>query len=173
MMVTVFRCWWQNHYVGDFFPYVGDFLNVLNWSPTSWIGHQNLKLVTNTFGLQHPSPTSMLPDSWTTDYLQWYNWEFSYKIRAFITSKNVSCICFSQLLKFFKSKNFHFVQCHVTIIKQLFKQHFHIVCNIEITQKGILITWNKFVCIYDTLNTISVLLGQWQLIRFLMELHVM
>ena len=59
MMVTDLRCWWQNHYVGDFFRYVGDFLNVLNRSPTSWIGHQHLKLVTNTFGLQHPSPTSM------------------------------------------------------------------------------------------------------------------
>ena len=52
-------CWWQNHYVGDFFRYVGDFSNVSNRSPTSWIGHQHLKLVTNTFGLQHPSPTSM------------------------------------------------------------------------------------------------------------------
>ena len=59
MMVTDLRCWWQNHYVGDFFRYVGDFLNVLNRSPLSWIGHKHLKLVTNTFGLQHPSPTSM------------------------------------------------------------------------------------------------------------------
>ena len=59
MMVTDWRCWWQNHYVGDFFRYVGDFLNELNRSPISWIGHQHLKLVTNTFGLQHPSPTSM------------------------------------------------------------------------------------------------------------------
>ena len=50
---------WQNHYVGDFFRYVGDFFNVSNRSPTSWIGHQHLKLVTNTFDLQHPSPTSM------------------------------------------------------------------------------------------------------------------
>ena len=58
MMVTGFRCWWQNHYVGDFFRYVGDFTNV-NRSPTFWIGHQHLKLVTNTFGLQHPSSTSM------------------------------------------------------------------------------------------------------------------
>ena len=33
MMVTDFRCWWQNHYVGDF-------SNVLNRSPTCWIGHQ-------------------------------------------------------------------------------------------------------------------------------------
>ena len=63
MMVTDFRCWWQNHYVGDFFRYVGDFLNVLNRSPISWIGHQHLELVNNTFGLQHPSPTSMSPAS--------------------------------------------------------------------------------------------------------------
>ena len=35
MIVTDLRCWWQNHYVGDFFRYVGDFLNVLNWSPTT------------------------------------------------------------------------------------------------------------------------------------------
>ena len=54
MMVTDLRCWWQNHYVGDFFHYVGDFLNVLNRSSTSWIGHQHLKLVTNTFDLQNP-----------------------------------------------------------------------------------------------------------------------
>ena len=53
------RCWRENHYVGDCFRYVGDFLNVLNQSPRSWIGHRHLKLVTNTFGLQHPSPTSM------------------------------------------------------------------------------------------------------------------
>ena len=31
--------------------YVADFLNVFNRSPTPWIGHQHLKLVTNTFGL--------------------------------------------------------------------------------------------------------------------------
>ena len=35
MMVTDSRCWWQNHDVGDFFRYVGDFFNVLNRSPTS------------------------------------------------------------------------------------------------------------------------------------------
>ena len=28
MMVTDCRWWWQNHYVGDFFRDVGDFLNV-------------------------------------------------------------------------------------------------------------------------------------------------
>ena len=42
MMVTDLRCWWQNHYVGDFFRYVGDCFTV-----------------TNTFGLHHPSSTSM------------------------------------------------------------------------------------------------------------------
>ena len=62
MMTTDLRCWSQNHYVGDFFRYVYDFLNVLNRSPKSWIGHQHLKLVTNTFGRQHPSPTSMWPN---------------------------------------------------------------------------------------------------------------
>ena len=59
LMLTDFRCWWRNHYVGDFFCNVGDFLNVLNRSPTSWIGRKRLKLVINSFGLQHPSPTSM------------------------------------------------------------------------------------------------------------------
>ena len=59
MMLTNFSCWWQNHYVGDIFRYVGDFHNILNRSPTSWVGHQHLRLVTNTFGLQHPSPTTM------------------------------------------------------------------------------------------------------------------
>ena len=52
MMMTDFRYCWQNHYVGDF-------LNELNRSPTPFIGHQHLKLVTNTFGLEHPSPTSL------------------------------------------------------------------------------------------------------------------
>ena len=59
-MVTDLRCWWQNHYVGDFFRYVGQFLNVLNRSSISWIGHQHLKLFVNTFGLKYPSPKSML-----------------------------------------------------------------------------------------------------------------
>ena len=31
--------------------------HVLNRSPASWFGHQHLKVVTHTFGLQHPSPT--------------------------------------------------------------------------------------------------------------------
>ena len=43
------------------FRYIGNFLNAFNRWPTSWIGHQVLKLVTNTFGLQHPSPTSSQP----------------------------------------------------------------------------------------------------------------
>ena len=28
MMMTDLRCWWQNHYVGDFFCDVDDFFNV-------------------------------------------------------------------------------------------------------------------------------------------------
>ena len=42
MMVTDFRCWWQNHYVGDFFRYVGDSSNLLNRSPTSQSCHQHI-----------------------------------------------------------------------------------------------------------------------------------
>ena len=61
MLVTL--RWWLISDVGGrnimFFRYVGDFLNVLNRSATTWIDHQHFKLVTNTFGLQHPSPTSM------------------------------------------------------------------------------------------------------------------
>ena len=30
MIVTDLRCWWQNHYVGDFFRYVGDFHMVIS-----------------------------------------------------------------------------------------------------------------------------------------------
>ena len=49
MMVTLLRCWWQNHYVGDFVRYVGDVFNVQNLSPilallTAYryqIGHQH------------------------------------------------------------------------------------------------------------------------------------
>ena len=70
MMVTDLRCWWRNHYVDNFFSYVEYFLNVFNWSPPSWIGHQHLKLVTNTLGLHYPSLTSSQPASgsglWTT-----------------------------------------------------------------------------------------------------------
>ena len=42
MTVTDFKCWWQNHYIADFFHYVGDFLNVLNRSPTSQTCHQHI-----------------------------------------------------------------------------------------------------------------------------------
>ena len=53
MKVTDFRCWWQNHCVDDFFRFVVIFLMY-------YIGQQqHLKLVTNPFGLQHPSPTSI------------------------------------------------------------------------------------------------------------------
>ena len=42
MLVTDFRRWWTNHYTGDFFRYVGDFLNVFNRSPTSQTCHQHI-----------------------------------------------------------------------------------------------------------------------------------
>ena len=40
MMVTDLRCWWQNHFVGDFFRYVGNFFDAINRSPTSSTYHQ-------------------------------------------------------------------------------------------------------------------------------------
>ena len=46
--------------LATFFRNVGDFLNVLSRSLTCWIGHQHLKLVINTFGLQDPSPSSWI-----------------------------------------------------------------------------------------------------------------
>ena len=35
ILMLVILCWWQNLYIDDFFRYVGDFVNVLNRSPTS------------------------------------------------------------------------------------------------------------------------------------------
>ena len=46
-MVTDFRCSVQNHYVSDFFRYVGDLLNVLNRSPTSLTCHQHIQAPTS------------------------------------------------------------------------------------------------------------------------------
>ena len=64
MLVTLW--WWLSSDVdgriiilATFFRYGDDFLNVLNRSPTIWTAHQHLKIVTNKFGLQNPSPTSM------------------------------------------------------------------------------------------------------------------
>ena len=63
MSVTLW--WWQILDIGDRFNMLGTIfvmlviLSVSNWSPRSKIGHQHLKVVTNTFRLQHPSPTSM------------------------------------------------------------------------------------------------------------------
>ena len=53
-LMTDLRCWWQNHYVGDFFQCIK---SVTNLHPN----FLHLKLVTNTVCLQHPSPTSMSP----------------------------------------------------------------------------------------------------------------
>ena len=58
IVILVTLWWWLISDVGGriivlafFFRYVGDFLYVLNRSPTFWIGHQHLKLVTNRFNL--------------------------------------------------------------------------------------------------------------------------
>ena len=47
-LVTISRCWWQNHYVA---------MKII--FSMERIGHQRLKLVTNTSDLQQLSPTSM------------------------------------------------------------------------------------------------------------------
>ena len=61
MMVTDLRCWWQNHYVGDFVRYVGDFPNVLNRSSTSQTCHQHIW-----------SPTSVTNINLTFLHRCWY-----------------------------------------------------------------------------------------------------
>ena len=64
MMVTDFRCRWQNHYVGDFFRYVGDFLNVLNRSPTSKSYHQHIWSSTSVSNIDvTPKSFTMKPSS--------------------------------------------------------------------------------------------------------------
>ena len=50
MMVTDLRCWWQNHYVGDFFAMLVIFAMYL-------IGHQHSETVTNISKL---SPTQLV-----------------------------------------------------------------------------------------------------------------
>ena len=48
MIVTDLRCWWQNHYVGDFFrcwwfsQCIKSVTNILNRSPTSQTCHQHI-----------------------------------------------------------------------------------------------------------------------------------
>ena len=75
MMVTDFRCWWQNHYyVVDFFRYVGDFLNVLYRSPISCIGHQHPESVTNISNL---SPTHLVS-----------NIRYQHRCNFYVTTKN-------------------------------------------------------------------------------------
>ena len=63
ILVTIFGCWWQKFDIGNIF---------WRWLPVAYVKrlrmlvtkpsqncHQHLKIVTNTFRLQHPSQTSM------------------------------------------------------------------------------------------------------------------
>ena len=62
MMVTDFRCWWQNHFcVFWLFLLCWWFFNVLNWSPTSQTCHQHIW-----------SPTSVINIVVTT---RWHHFE--------------------------------------------------------------------------------------------------
>ena len=92
-----FRFWWQNHYVDDFFGYVGYFLNVLNRSSISWISH-------NTFDLQHQSPTSM--------------WSVSLP-RCFPRSAYFDCSCFSSWVNPRLSKS-KFSIVHIFVFPSLY-----------------------------------------------------
>ena len=67
MIVTDWRCWWQNLYVGDFFHYVGDFFNVLNRSPTSSTRHQLILSPTSVTNIDVTKVTPLDPCSadWT------------------------------------------------------------------------------------------------------------
>ena len=76
MMVTDLRYWWQNHYDGDFFDYLGDFFlceyqdfyypnlksvtSISKRSPRSQFSQQHEPLPTYVTNIchQHPSPTS-------------------------------------------------------------------------------------------------------------------
>ena len=86
----------RNHDVGDFFRYVSDFLNVLNRSTICWISHQYLRLVTNTFGLRHPSPTSMWPMEFSEMFQNF--WE---PFQNFVSLENI----FMGVLKYKYSRN--------------------------------------------------------------------
>ena len=72
MMVTDLRCWWQNHYVGDFFRYVGDFLNVLNRSPTSQTCNQLIWSPTSVTNID-VTDIDEFPDSWFSASC-WKSW---------------------------------------------------------------------------------------------------
>ena len=52
----------------------------MNQSQTSEIDHEDLKIVTNTFGLQHPSPTSMLMEKLYQMTISIENWTRKTKI---------------------------------------------------------------------------------------------
>ena len=59
-------CWWHR-YVGDFFRYVGDFLYVLNRSPTSQTCHQQISL--------NPIPTQTNPKSTQSPIQGHFKWK--------------------------------------------------------------------------------------------------
>ena len=80
-------CWWQFSGVGD--------KKIMTVS-RQWIGHQYLKVVTNTFRLQHLSPTSMKPSSlepisgrvliWKPAFVNWSCRSFWIKISSNLSS---------------------------------------------------------------------------------------
>ena len=91
MIVTVLKCWRQNHYVGDFFNF----------------GHQHLKLITNTICLQHPSPTSMSSRVWIFYLLGWYWKNDIFRIFINVNQPNrMSCGIRSSVLSIMSTVNY-------------------------------------------------------------------
>ena len=59
VMLATSLCWWLISDVGGKIIMLATFFVMLVTFSVYKIGHQHLKIITNTFGLQHPSPTSM------------------------------------------------------------------------------------------------------------------
>ena len=57
MLVIIFGCWWHNFDMADIFWMLVPDANVGDKNHQNC--HQHIKVVANTFGLQHPSSTSM------------------------------------------------------------------------------------------------------------------
>ena len=73
MMVTDFRCWWQNHYVGDF-------INVLNRSPTSKTCHQRIWSPTSVTNIDITICSVLVIHVWNRLYMYRYPrvWELKH-----------------------------------------------------------------------------------------------
>ena len=79
MILTVWRCWWQNHDVTDC-------VNVKNRRQTSQLGHQDKPTSVSTICLQHPPPTSVTNIYAATKVLKSNTWYWSDWSEFFISA---------------------------------------------------------------------------------------